>query len=105
MNVVSVLKLRTTRAKLVERESYEQDGAEPRPRLISLLSFLEAENIRLRQAVVELSLDTIALREELTRTERRERVADFRPGERRASRSARPSVSAQCVRIAKADRN
>jgi len=30
-----------------------------------MLSFLEAENIRLRQAVVELSRDTVALREAL----------------------------------------
>jgi hypothetical protein len=30
---------------------------------ISLLSFLEAENVRLRQAVVELSLDAKALLE------------------------------------------
>ena len=33
-------------------------------RLISLLSALQAENFRLRQAVVELSIDTLLLREE-----------------------------------------
>jgi hypothetical protein len=36
-------------------------------RTTSLLSFLEAENIRLRRTVMELSLDTMALREALSR--------------------------------------
>lgn len=34
---------------------------------ISLLSFLEAENMRLRQAAVELSFDTMVLRKALAR--------------------------------------
>jgi hypothetical protein len=34
-----------------------------------MLSFLEAENIRLRQAVVELSRDTTALRQALRKND------------------------------------
>jgi hypothetical protein len=49
----------------------------------SLLSFLEAENIRLRQAVVELWLDTTALREAVKRRESGERFATDRPRDRR----------------------
>jgi hypothetical protein len=42
-------------------------------RTTSLLSFLEAENIRLRRTVMELSLDTMALREALSRQRSGER--------------------------------
>ena len=65
MNPVSVLKPRMVGSRAVDRQSHKQDDAEPACRPISILSFLEAENIRLRQAVVELSLDTMALREAL----------------------------------------
>jgi hypothetical protein len=61
MNSVSVLKPRTVGSRGVGRQSH--DDGERRP--INMLSFLEAENIRLRQAVVELSRDTVALREAL----------------------------------------
>jgi hypothetical protein len=60
MNPVTVLKTRTVDSKPSDQKSHKQDGAEWQP--ISLLSVLEAENIRLRQAVLELSLDTLALR-------------------------------------------
>jgi hypothetical protein len=65
MNPVIVLKKRTVDAKTSDQKSHRQDGAECQP--ISLLSFLEAENIRLRQAFLELSRDTLALREALKR--------------------------------------
>jgi hypothetical protein len=48
-----------------DRESHKEDNAEPGSQPISLLSFLEAENMRLRQAIAELSLDASALREAL----------------------------------------
>jgi hypothetical protein len=48
-----------------DRESHKRNDAEPGCRPISLLSFLQAENVRLRQAVVELLLHTRALREEV----------------------------------------
>jgi len=52
--------------------------------------------MRLRQAVLELSLDTMALREELKRTEGGERVAAFGPriddGFAPAVRPFRPSA-------------
>jgi hypothetical protein len=48
-------------------------------RPISLLSFLEAENIRLRRAVVELWLDTAALREALKGQDSSELRATVRP--------------------------
>jgi len=60
MNPLSVLKI-----GMVDRKSQKQDNAEPKFRPISLLSVLEAENIRLRQSVVELLLDTLVLREAL----------------------------------------
>jgi hypothetical protein len=55
----------------------------------SLLSFLEAENIRLRRAVVELWTDTAALREAMKREEFGEAGASARPPHRhRAPRAA-----------------
>ncbi len=48
-----------------DRESHKGHDAEPGSQPISLLSFLEAENTRLRQAIVELTLDGSALREAL----------------------------------------
>src|SRR5260370_42581955 len=67
MNPVSVLKIRTVDPSSSDRESHNQDNPGCRP--ISLLSFLEAENVRLHQAVAELSLDARALRESLKRME------------------------------------
>jgi hypothetical protein len=55
------------------RESRKQDDAEPGCRLISLLSFLEPENVRLRQAIVQLSLDARAIRETLNKIPGRDR--------------------------------
>ena len=69
MNPVSVLKPRTVGSRAVDRRLHKQDDDEPACRPISLLSFLEAENIRLRQVVVELSRDTMALREALKKNE------------------------------------
>jgi hypothetical protein len=63
MNPVSVL--RTVDSKAPDRKSHGQGSVEGKCQPISLLSFLEAENIRLRQAVVELSLHTLALRKAL----------------------------------------
>jgi hypothetical protein len=65
MNAVSVLRTRTINSKACDRASQKQDDAERECRPISLLSVLEAENIRLRQAVVQLLIDTLALREAL----------------------------------------
>jgi hypothetical protein len=72
MNVVSVLRTRTVNSRACDQEyqeSQKQDDAGRECRPISLLSVLEAENIRLRQAVVELLIDTLALREALHRRE------------------------------------
>jgi hypothetical protein len=77
-----VFKMRTIDSDPSDRESHKQDDAEPGCPTISLLSFLEAENIRLRQAVVELSLETMALREVSKRMETpNDRVANFRSTE------------------------
>jgi hypothetical protein len=70
MNSVSVLKIRTVNPKTVDPKSLNQDNVKPKSGTISLVSTLKAENFRLRQAVVELSLDTLVLREALK---------DFRP--------------------------
>ena len=48
-----------------DRELHKEDDAEPGYQPISILSFLEAENMRLRRAIAELSLDASALREAL----------------------------------------
>jgi hypothetical protein len=69
MNSVSVLKPRTVGSRAVDRQSHERGDGEPAGRPISMLSFLEAENIRLRQAVVELSRDTKALRQALRKND------------------------------------
>ena len=65
MNSVSVLKIKTVDPQAVDRQFHKQDYVKPKSGPISLLSVLEAENFRLRQAVVELSLDTLVLREAL----------------------------------------
>ena len=54
-------------SRAVDRQSHGEPAYSP----ISILSFLEAENFRLRQAVVALSLDTMALREALEKNEGR----------------------------------
>jgi hypothetical protein len=65
MNPLSVLKMRTVDSRTVGATLHSQEYANPKSQPISLLSVLEAENIRLRQSVVELSLDTLVLREAL----------------------------------------
>ena len=100
MNPVSVLPPRMAGSKAGNRQSRKQDDAEPERRPISILSFLQAENIRLRQAVLELSLDTMALREELKRMEGGERVAAFRPNN---SNFEKRSSDANVARIARTD--
>jgi hypothetical protein len=67
MNSVSVvvLKIRTVNPKAVDPKSHNQDYVKPKSPPIIMLSALKAENFRLRQAVVELSLDTVVLKEAL----------------------------------------
>jgi hypothetical protein len=65
MNSVSVLKTGTLNRKTLDPQSHKQDGAGHDCQPISLLAFLKTQNLRLRQAVAELSLDTLALREAL----------------------------------------
>jgi hypothetical protein len=52
----------SNRVGLGMKESQKQDDEQRACRPISLLSVLEAENIRLQRAVVELLIDTLALR-------------------------------------------
>src|SRR5258706_12844300 len=51
MNSVSVLKIKTVDPQAVDPKSHKQDYVKPKSGPISLLSVLEAENFRLRQAV------------------------------------------------------
>jgi hypothetical protein len=60
-------------------------------RPINLLSFLEAENVRLREAAVDLLLDAVALRETLKRLESGERDATV------SSQDQRPAPPATLV--------
>jgi hypothetical protein len=82
MSSVSLLKIKTVDPQAVDPKSHKQDYVKPKSRPISLLSVLEAENCRLRQAVVELSLDTVVLREALR---------DFRPEPRISGRGIKES--------------
>ena len=65
MNSVSVLKIKTVDRQAVDPKSHKQDYVKSKSGPTSLLSVLEAENCRLRQEVVELSLDMLVLREAL----------------------------------------
>src|SRR5258706_13984602 len=69
MNSVSVLKPRAVGSRAVDRQSHERGDGEPACRPISMLSFLETENIRLRQAVVELHRATMLIREALRKND------------------------------------
>jgi hypothetical protein len=51
--------------KKINPNSHEQDNAESTSQPVSLLAFLEAENARLRQTVIELALDTMDVRDAL----------------------------------------
>jgi hypothetical protein len=50
-------------------ESHKRNNAEPGCQPITILSFLQAENVRLHRTVMELSLQAKALREALKRME------------------------------------
>jgi hypothetical protein len=75
MNSVAVLKIRTVNPKAVDPKLHKQDYFKPKSRPIILLSVLKAENFRLRQAVVELSLDTLVLREALKELRPKPRIS------------------------------
>ena len=60
MGTISVL-----RTANVEPEMPEQDHGRSGAHPVSLLAFLQAENVRLQKAVVQLKRDTTALREAL----------------------------------------
>jgi hypothetical protein len=75
MNSVSVLKIKTADSHAVDPKSHKQDYVKPESGPISLQSVLEAENFRLRQAEVELSLDWL-----------RQALKDFRPEPRISAR-------------------
>jgi hypothetical protein len=65
MNPVFVFKTRAIGAKMINRRLHRQDDAEAGCHAISLVSYLEASNEKLRQAVAELTRETEALRQEL----------------------------------------
>jgi hypothetical protein len=69
MNSISVLKPGVVVSRAVDQRLHKHDDSEPACGPISILSFLEAENIRLQQAVIELSRDIVALREALKKNE------------------------------------
>jgi hypothetical protein len=87
MKPVSVLKKRAAGPKSFDREARTQDDTQSKCEMISLLSFLEADNKRLWQAVLELSVETAALRRALKTAESRRRTADVKPTDRRLPRS------------------
>jgi hypothetical protein len=76
MNPVSEFTTTAAGSKMINRQSRERDDAESGCQAISLVSYLEAANERLRQAVEELRRETTALRQELTRKESGGSVAE-----------------------------
>jgi hypothetical protein len=60
-----MLKIKLIDSNSSDREAHKRNNAEPGCQPITLLSFLQAENVRLRRTVMELSLDAKALREAL----------------------------------------
>jgi hypothetical protein len=94
MNRVSLLKKREAGPKPIDQEARAQDDARPECATISLRSFLEADNKRLWQAVLELSVETAALRRVLkTRESHSRRVAGTKPPDRRLPRSSVTALS------------
>jgi hypothetical protein len=91
MNPVFVPKKNEAGPKTHDREARAQNDAQSECEMISLRSFLEADNKRLMQAVVELSIETAALRRMLKTEESRGRLADVNPAVRRLPR---PRVTA-----------
>jgi hypothetical protein len=103
MNPVSVLKRNETRTKASDRTSRRQGEAQSPCELISLLSFLEADNKRLRQAALDLSRETAALRQVLKGLEGCMPTAQVTPKARRlprrlrcGSRNQRPDLPFGC---------
>ena len=76
MNPVSEFKATAAGSKMINRRSRKLDDPEPVCQAITLVSYLEAANERLRQAVEELRRETTALRQELTRKESDGSVAE-----------------------------
>jgi len=80
MNAVCVLKTGTLNRKTHDSQPLKQDSARLGCQPISLLEYLKTENLRLRQAAAELSLDTSALRQALkeSRPATASRISDQR---------------------------
>jgi hypothetical protein len=74
--MIQLSMLKTVHPNSSDRKSHKQGDAEPACQPTSLLSFLEMENVRLRQAVTELSLHVRALRDALKRMEATSLLAD-----------------------------
>jgi hypothetical protein len=60
----------------MNRQLHRRDDSETRCQAIDLVSYLEAANEKLRQAVGELMRETAALRQELEKMESRGRAAE-----------------------------
>jgi hypothetical protein len=76
MNPVSVIKTRAAGSKMINRQLQRRDDSGTGCQAINVVSYLEAANEKLRQAVAELVLETAALRQELEKMESRERAAE-----------------------------
>jgi hypothetical protein len=96
MSPVSVLKTKAAGPKAINQGVRRQNHVETECELISLLSFLEADNERLWQAVLELSLETVALRRALKKVEKSRRVAAARP---KKQASSRPDVTSSAPQV------
>jgi hypothetical protein len=61
---------------MVNRQLHRRDDAETGCQAVSLVSYLEAANEKLRQAVADLMRETAALRQEVDKLEGRGRAAE-----------------------------
>jgi hypothetical protein len=101
MSPVSLLKTKTIGPRAINRGAQRQDDAEAGCELVSLISFLEADNNRLWKKVVELSLETLALQQALKKIERRKRAAAAKPKTWPSSRPRVTSSDAQAAKVAR----
>ena len=84
--VVSELKGREVGPRAANRKTRRVGNVQSDCELMSLLSYLEADNKKLWQAVLVLSIETATLRQALKAAESRRRAADAKPRTQRRQR-------------------
>jgi hypothetical protein len=101
MSPISLLKTKAAGPRAIDRGVLRQDDAEAVCEPISLISFLEADNSRLWKTVLELSLETLALRQALKKIERRRRAIAAKPKKWPSSHPHATPSAAQAAKVAR----